>query len=108
MLAPSIKGFGLALIAEALAGVLTTAGTVSDQPGEELQGALIIAIDIEQLRPLRDFITEVESFIGYIKDTPVAPGTPAIRIPGEGTAETAARCALDGIPIKPFTSQRQG
>ncbi|WP_258804281.1 Ldh family oxidoreductase [Pseudarthrobacter sp. NS4] len=97
------KGFGLALIAEALAGALTTAGTVSNDPAQELQGALIIAINIEQLRPLGDFANEVESFVKYINDTPVAEGADVIRVPGERSAENTEQRKVDGIRIKPFT-----
>lgn len=97
------KGFGLALVAEAMAGALTTAGTVSDGPAEDLQGAFVIALDVEQLRSLNEFVAE--SFIGYIKDTPVASDAQPIRVPGEGTAETTVRRQLDGIVVKPFTWQ---
>ena len=54
------KGFGLGLVAEALAGALTQAGTVSAAPADYLQGVFIVAIDIQGLRPLDDFTAEVE------------------------------------------------
>jgi uncharacterized oxidoreductase len=100
------KGFGLALVAEALAGALTTAGTVSPipaTPAQELQGALLIALDVEQLRPLDEFVAEVESFLGYLKDTPIGPDTPRVRVPGENSAETTVLRHRDGITLKPFT-----
>lgn len=97
------KGFGLALIAEALAGALSTAGTVRPDPGPGSQGVLIVAIDVDALRPLADFTAEVESFTGYLKDTPVGAGRPAVRIPGEGSAVTAATRRAHGVPIQHFT-----
>ncbi|MEX5272019.1 Ldh family oxidoreductase [Kocuria sabuli] len=100
------KGFGLALVAEALAGALTTAGTVSAVPATpagQLQGALLIALDVEQLRPLDEFVAEVESFLCYLQDTPVAPDAAPVRVPGEGGAETAERRLAEGITLKPFT-----
>lgn len=100
------KGFGLALVAEALAGALTTAGTVSPTPATpagERQGALLIALDVAQLRPLDEFAAEVESFLGYLKDTPVAPGADPVRVPGEGGAGTSARRHQEGITVRAFT-----
>ena len=57
----------LGLVAEALAGALTQAGTVSATPADYLQGVFIVAIDVQGLRPLADFTADVESFIDYIK-----------------------------------------
>jgi uncharacterized oxidoreductase len=94
-----VKGFGLALITEALAGALTSAGTVSAEPADEQQGVLIIAIDIEQLRPLAEFTAQVESFAHYVTDVPLLPGVDPIRLPGEGSATTSARRRTAGVPV---------
>ena len=98
-----VKGFGLALVAEALGGALTTAGTVSAAPAAERQGVLLIAIDVSRLRALDEFIAQVESFVHHVIDTPVSPGAAPIRMPGEGSAETARIRRAEGIPVQPFT-----
>jgi LDH2 family malate/lactate/ureidoglycolate dehydrogenase len=100
-----INGFALALLAEALAGALTSAGTVSAEPAEDQQGALIIAIDVTQLRPLADFTAEIESFARYVVDTPLEPGASPIRLPGEGSAASADRRRATGVPVGAFTWQ---
>jgi uncharacterized oxidoreductase len=100
------KGFGLALIAEAFAGVLASGGTVQPQPGEERQAVLIIAIDVDVLRPLGDATTEVESFLSYVRDVPLEPEASAVRIPGESSAMTSSRRSADGTPLQAFTWQR--
>ncbi len=97
------KGFGLALIAEALAGALTTAGTVSERPAPDQQGVFMIAVDVAGMRPLGDFTAEVERFAAYIKDTPVAPGSPSVRLPGESSARTAHQRTAHGVPVQSFT-----
>ncbi len=98
------KGFGLALVAEALAGALTSAGTVSEAPSEELQGVFLIAIDVAPLRCLDEFTGEVDSFISYVKSSPPAPGEGPVRVPGEGSAGTTeARRRNTGLPWKAFT-----
>jgi LDH2 family malate/lactate/ureidoglycolate dehydrogenase len=97
------KGFGLALVAEALAGALTGAGTVSADPPVDDQGVLAIAIDVGRMRPLDDFAAEVESFLGYVRDVPAEAGAPPVRIPGESGAEEAAERERDGVPVQDFT-----
>jgi hydroxycarboxylate dehydrogenase B len=97
------KGFGLALVAEALAGALTMAGTVTANPPGDDQGVFAIAIDIARLRPLDAFTGEVEGFLGYVRDVPLEPRAPPVRIPGEtGAAETTVREA-QGVPVQDFT-----
>src|SRR3954447_8052181 len=97
------KGFGLALVAEALAGALTGAGTVTSNPEHDDQGVLVIALDIARLRPLDDFATEVEQFISYVRDVPLEHGAPAIRMPGETANETTRRREAAGVPVREFT-----
>jgi hydroxycarboxylate dehydrogenase B len=100
------KGFGLSLVVEALAGGLTGAGTVTAAPAQLGQGALIIALDVERLRPLEDFTAEVEGFIQYVRDVPLEPGAAPISVPGERAAATAAARRADGIPVQGFTWRR--
>jgi len=101
-----IKGFGLALVAEALAGALTTAGTVSTAPAPERQGVFMIAIHVDAMRPLEDFTAEVERFAAHVKDVPLAKGKPPVRIPGESSAENTRRRQAHGVPIRAFTWRR--
>ena len=97
------KGFGLALVAEALAGALTSAGTVSEAPSEELQGVFLIAIDVAPLRCLDEFTGEVDAFISYVKSSPCAPGEGPVRVPGEGSARTTTARRRTGVAVKAFT-----
>ena len=98
-----VKGFGLALVAEALAGALSGAGTVSPDPSEDHQGVFLIAIDVARLRDLDEFAAEVDSVADYVKSAPIMPGAAPIRFPGEGTTATAARRRVDGVPVQRFT-----
>jgi LDH2 family malate/lactate/ureidoglycolate dehydrogenase len=103
--AGGVKGFGLALVAEALAGVLTGAGSVSADPPYEDQGVLAIALDIERLRPLGDFTSELERMIGYVRDVPLEPGADAVRMPGESGALATSERLRAGVPVQPHTWQ---
>jgi LDH2 family malate/lactate/ureidoglycolate dehydrogenase len=100
------KGFGLALVTEALAGVLTGSGSVTADPAVDDQGVLALAIDVAALRPLDDFAAELEGAIAYIRDVPLEPGAEPVRMPGEGGAASAAERARDGVPVQQFTWDR--
>ena len=97
------KGFGLALVAEALAGALADAGTVSPEPGDERQGVFIIAIDIASLRDLDAFTAEVDGFLDYVRDVPLEPDAGPVRIPGESSAATTLARVASGTPLQSFT-----
>ncbi|MER8556858.1 Ldh family oxidoreductase [Mesorhizobium sp. M0965] len=94
------KGFGLAVMVEALAGALTGGGTVGPNPLNDDQAMLIIAIDVKHVRSLSEFTSDVESFVGYIKDAPLEVGAAGIRMPGEGGAANAAERMQAGIDIQ--------
>ena len=88
------KGFGLALLVEALGGALSGSQTVSARESEQAQGTLIIALDVAQLRDLDDYTAQVEEFIAHVKDTELEPGARPVRAPGEN-APTAEQLAED-------------
>jgi uncharacterized oxidoreductase len=97
------KGFGLALVAEALAGALTGAGTVSGSPEGDDQGVLTIAIDVARMRPLAEFAAEVESFLRYVKDVPLEQDSQPVRAPGESGAAAMRQRETGGVPVQDFT-----
>jgi len=101
-----VKGFALAVMAEALAGSLTSAGTVGPEKVEAQQGVLAIGIDIQKLRPLADFKKDVAKFATHLKETPLEPGAADIRMPGESTAINAAARLKSGITIHPVIWER--
>ncbi|HEX5321190.1 MAG TPA: Ldh family oxidoreductase [Stellaceae bacterium] len=88
------KGFGLALIVQAL-GVIGGAGTIA---GAE-DGYLFIAFRPDLLVPLDHAKREVSALIAKVKATPRAAGVAEIRIPGENSARNRQRLTRDGIDI---------
>ena len=101
-----VKGFALAVMAEALAGSLTSAGTVGPEKVEAQQGVLAIGIDIQKLRPLTDFTQDVAKFATHLKQTPLEPGAADIRMPGESTAINTVARLKSGITIHPVIWER--
>ncbi len=88
------KGFGLALIVQAL-GIVGGAGTIA---GAE-DGYLFIAFRPDLLVPLDDVKREVTALIARVKAVPRAAGVTEIRIPGENSARSRKRLTREGIDI---------
>jgi LDH2 family malate/lactate/ureidoglycolate dehydrogenase len=101
-----VKGFALAVIAEAVAGSLSSAGTVGPEKVDARQGVLAIGIDIQKLRPLVEFKKDVAKFATHLKETPLEPGAAEIRMPGESTAINTAARLKSGITIHPVIWER--
>ncbi len=93
------KGYGMALICEILGGALTGGETlheVGDYTGI-YNNMLSIIIDPERLGGAKHR-DQMEAFIAWVKESPVAPGYDKVRISGEPELEMRARRA-HGVPI---------
>lgn len=99
------KGFGLALLVEALGGALSGSQTVSDRESEQGQGTLIIAIDVAGLRDVIEYTAQVEEFIAYVKDSEMEAGAPALRIPGENAPTPAQLAAQSTVKLNAKTHE---
>ncbi len=88
------KGFGLALIVQAL-GVL--AGSALDPDKDD--GYLFVVLKPELLIDLDDFKQQISALIDRIKATPRQPGVDEIRIPGERAFRSREHMLRDGIEI---------
>ena len=88
------KGFGLALMVQAL-GVL--AGSALD-PGEQ-DGYLFIVFKPGLLVGLDEFKTQLGELIDRIKETPRQPGVSEIRIPGERGFRCREQALREGIEV---------
>jgi LDH2 family malate/lactate/ureidoglycolate dehydrogenase len=98
------KGYGLALLVEILAGVITGAAITSDisiweeecsTPSNE--GHSFMAINVESLMPLEKFKDRMDSLIRYIKESPKAQGVDRIYLPGEIELEREEKARKEGV-----------
>ena len=76
------KGYGLALLVEALTGGLAGFGRADPKQG---WGATVFvqALDPEAFGGRDDFVRQVEFIAGQCRDNPPRPGFDAVRLPGE-------------------------
>lgn len=96
------KGFGLSMLIDALAGGLSGAGccVADDQPMDgKTDGALVLAIRVEDFCPLADFRAAVTALVSHVKSCPPAPGVIEVVVPGELEFRTRAERLQTGIPI---------
>lgn len=94
------KGYGLGLVVDMLAGVLTGAGSSLDMTSGWLtNGVFITVLKIDNFVPLEDFKNRVDRLVKSIKNSPKAEGFEEILIPGEPEANERERRLRNGIPI---------
>jgi len=93
------KGYGMALMCEILAGALTGGETLHkiDEYSGIYNNMLSIIIDPARLGG-SSFHQQMEAFLAWVKESPVAPGFDRVRISGEPELEMRARRAA-GVPI---------
>jgi LDH2 family malate/lactate/ureidoglycolate dehydrogenase len=101
------KGYGIALMIETLAGVLTGAGLRgqirgwidSDASLPTLHGAAFVAVDVGQIMPGGAFQERIDAMISDIRQTPRAKGVERIYLPGEMEWEKRRAALAQGIPL---------
>ena len=105
------KGFGLAVMVECLAGILSGAGMLdeidswNERPGQcGNTGHLIAAMDISKMMPLEHFCSRMEELILRIKSAKPAEGVEAIYYPGE-LEHLRARAAGETVTLLPAAVQ---
>jgi uncharacterized oxidoreductase len=100
------KGFGLAMLIDALAGGLSGAGccTDADTPmAGKTDGVFLVAVKIAAFYPLLGFQRTVGYLLQHVKSSPPAPGLTEVLVPGELEARTRRQRLRDGIPVEAAT-----
>jgi LDH2 family malate/lactate/ureidoglycolate dehydrogenase len=94
------KGFGLGLLVEALTSGLAGYGRADEARG---WGASVFLqlIDPEAFGGRAAFVRETTRVAELCHDAPVAPGRPAVRLPGEGALARRAEQQRDGVALHP-------
>ena len=105
------KGYGIAVMMDVLAGVLSgsafgsnVAGPFqSERPGEV--GHFVLALNIENFMPLRDFEKRQDELIAELKQNPPAAGFSDICYPGEPEAARCEKAMREGISLPRETAK---
>ena len=96
------KGYAMAVVVDALTGVLTGArfGLSCFALDHQDVGHLMIAVDIGRFSPLADFKARIGQLVAEIKATPLAEGTDRVWLPGELEHVRSQERQRDGIPFE--------
>lgn len=97
------KGFGLALMMDILAGVLSGAGfgpsvTGLDEPGYVHVGHFFLAVDISAFMTEEAFLDRMDTLVGHIHESPRREGVDRVLVPGQLEAESTTRLRQEGLP----------
>lgn len=101
------KGYGLALLMESLAGVLSGANLtwnvkawISDDPSEPTHhGAGFLAFNIGVMQDINDFLDRVDGLIDEIHSAPKIEGVDRLYVPGEMEWERRDVARKNGITL---------
>jgi uncharacterized oxidoreductase len=102
------KGYGLAMLVEALAGGLSGAGCCTDPNAPmagKTDGVFMLAVQIDAFLPLQQFRQTIGGLLRHVKCSPPAPSVSEVLVPGEHEARTRQQRLRDGIPVEPAVWQ---
>lgn len=104
------KGFGLALLVEILAGVLSGSGITQEvrsfvvEPDKSSGvGHFFIALDPQAFMPVDEFTGRMDRLVREVKSTPRAEGVNRIYLPGEMEWEQEAAAEVSGLVLEQAT-----
>lgn len=100
------KGYGLAVVMEILAGILPGANFGSRHvPVQEMRekpwnvGHFFAALSISLFKPVEEFKSNMDEFMGYLRSLPKVPGQDRIYTAGEKEYEREQDGLKNGIPV---------
>src|SRR5690606_15499956 len=93
------KGYGLGVMVDILAGVLSGGGFSNQLPTGHNQ-AWFMAIDIGRFRPIDEFKAHMDAMIADLHATSPAPGHDRVLVAGDPEAEILEWRTREGIPLQ--------
>lgn len=93
------KGYGLSLLVEFLAGLLTGRGSPALPGFVRGNGVLFLVLSVEVFRPPEAFLRDGAALCERAKTVPPAPGFDEVLLPGEPEHRMAERRQAEGIPV---------
>jgi LDH2 family malate/lactate/ureidoglycolate dehydrogenase len=95
----SHKGYGLGVVVDVLAGVLSGAGVAVGQGLGGQVGHFFAALRVDLLRPVEAFKAGMDEYLRALRETPPAPGHDRVYYAGLMEHETEIERRRDGIPL---------
>lgn len=93
------KGYALSIVVDVLSGALGGAGCSREGGASGGNGVFIMVLDIGAFTGRDVFQTEMETFIDFLKSSPLMPGFKEILMPGEMEARMRKQKESDGVYV---------
>lgn len=97
------KGYGLGLVADIVAGLLSGTGSASSPGYDGTFGTVLVAVKAATFVDADEFTREVERLRARLHDSAPAPSTERVLVPGEPEWTTRADRLEHGIALAPGT-----
>lgn len=93
------KGYALSVVVDVLSGALGGAGCSREGGASGGNGVFVMVFDIGAFTGREEFREEMDTFIGFLKSSPLMPGFEEILMPGEMEARMRTQKEKDGVPV---------
>jgi LDH2 family malate/lactate/ureidoglycolate dehydrogenase len=93
------KGYGLGVMVEILAGLLSGTGSAVYGSYHGGNGVFMLALSPEFFRPPQEFLDDVRRLVEALRSTPPREGVEKVMVPGDPEAATEERYRRDGIEL---------
>lgn len=94
------KGYGLAMMIDAIAGGLSWAGCSAEKPTRGSSGFVALAMRIDAFIDPDEYKRETQCLVDWVKSSPTAPGFKQIYVPGEIETEIRRQREANGIVLE--------
>ncbi len=99
------KGYGLGLMADVLAGLVTGTGSASSRAYDGTFGTIFVAFDVGAFVDVIEFTSEVEQLRERVHNSPPSEGSSGVLLPGEPEWRTRRDRLAGGIPLAVATAE---
>ncbi len=96
------KGYGLSIMMEVLAGLLSGSG-VAALGTQRGNGCFLVALDHAAFRPPGEYLAGVRRLVDALRAAPPLPGVERVLVPGDPEAQAQADRLRDGIELDDVT-----
>ncbi len=93
------KGFGLSVMIDVFAGILSGSGICRADVPRGANGVWLYVVDVNRFIEPATYAALVEKYVAYLKSARLRPGVKEILLPGEVEFRTSQQRTRDGIPV---------
>lgn len=100
------KGFGLSVMIDVFAGMLSGSGVCRDDLPRGANGVWMYLIKVDHVTEMSAYKSLIETYVANLKSTPLQPGVDEILMPGEIEQRRRVQREQDGVDV-PAETWRQ-